>query len=262
MRRAAPVALVLAPLLAALGLAAAHADIARADRKSGAEFMSAETQAMQRDDTANPGMLSALDGEALWNEKAGAAGKACADCHQDATATMKGVSARYPAFDAGAGRVIDLQSRVNMCRQDQQKAKPLAFESRELLALTAFIGLQSRGMPIAPPDQPQVKAAQARGKALWEQRMGQLDFSCAQCHDQNWGRKLGSAPIPQAHAAGYPIYRLEWQSMGSLQRRLRNCMSGVRGEAFPFGAPEFVDLEAYLAARAEGMPVETPGVRP
>lgn len=92
--------------------------------------------------------------------------------------------------------------------------------------------------------------------------MGQLNFSCAQCHDDNWGKHLGSAPIPQAHANAYPIYRLEWQGMGSLQRRLRNCMSGVRAQAFPYGAQEFVELELYLAQRARGMPVETPGVRP
>jgi sulfur-oxidizing protein SoxA len=50
--------------------------------------------------------------------------------------------------------------------------------------------------------------------------------------------------------------------MGSLQRRLRNCMSGVRAQAFPYGAQEFVELELYLAERARGMAVETPGVRP
>ena len=52
---------------------------------------------MQTDDTANPGMLSVLDGEALWTAKAGLAGHACADCHGDARVTMKGVAARYPA---------------------------------------------------------------------------------------------------------------------------------------------------------------------
>ena len=92
--------------------------------------------------------------------------------------------------------------------------------------------------------------------------MGQLNFSCAQCHEDNWGKHLGSAPIPQAHANAYPIYRLEWQGMGSLQRRLRNCMSGMRALAFPYGAQEFIELELYLAQRARGMPVETPGVRP
>ena len=68
--------------------------------------------------------------------------------------------------------------------------------------------------------------------------------------------------IPQAHPTGYPIYRLEWQGMGTLERRLRNCITGIRAEPFPPGAAEWVELELYLAERARGMPLETPAVRP
>ena len=53
----------------------ARAEIAPADRHSGYGDMSRETRAMQDDDTANPGMLSVLDGEALWSHKAGAANR-------------------------------------------------------------------------------------------------------------------------------------------------------------------------------------------
>jgi sulfur-oxidizing protein SoxA len=88
------------------------------------------------------------------------------------------------------------------------------------------------------------------------------DFSCANCHDDNAGGRLGAAPIPQAHPTGYPIYRLEWQALGSLQRRLRNCLTGVRAEPFAYGSPDMTALEAYLASRAGGMEVETPAVRP
>jgi len=260
MKSAAPVGAL--ALIAALGAFAALAQIAEADRKSGSAFMSAETQQMQRDDGTNPGMLSALDGESLWKTKTGGAAKSCADCHGEAQTSMKGVAARYPAFNEASQTPIDLQGRINQCRQDQQKDTPLAPESSDLLALSAFIGLQSRGMPTAPPDDQRLTPFRERGRALWSQRMGQLNFSCAQCHEDNWGKHLGSAPIPQAHANAYPIYRLEWQGMGSLQRRLRNCMSGMRALAFPYGAQEFIELELYLAQRARGIPVETPGVRP
>jgi len=258
MRRAFAIA-----VLGALAcVAAVAAEIAPGDRKSGAEFMSPQTRAMQADDSANPGMLAALEGEALWAQKAGAANLACADCHKDAAASMKGVAARYPRFDEGANRPIDVQGQVNACRQTRQQAEPLRFESRELLALVTYVGLQSRGMPVAPPDDARLKPFLENGRALFHRRIGQLNFACAQCHDENWGRKLGSAPIPQAHANAYPIYRLEWQDMGSLQRRLRNCMNGVRAEPYSLGSLEFIELELYLAERAKGMPVETPGVRP
>src|SRR5207244_63931 len=118
-------------------------EIPLADRKSGYEFMGRETRAMQDDDTANPGMLSVLDGEALWNRKAGTENKSCADCHQNAIASMKGVAARYPAYSPARGRPVNLEQRINMCRTDQQKASPLALESKELLALSAHVARQS-----------------------------------------------------------------------------------------------------------------------
>ncbi|HEX8164538.1 MAG TPA: sulfur oxidation c-type cytochrome SoxA [Beijerinckiaceae bacterium] len=224
--------------------------------------MSRETQEMQRDDTANPGMLWVREGEALWNRKAGPSERACADCHGDAKVSMRGVAARYPAFDEEAGRPINLEQRINACRSERQGAKPLPYESQELLAVTAYVAHQSRGLRIAPPRDERLAPFRERGRALYETRQGQLNLSCALCHDDNSGRRLAAAPIPQAHPTGYPLYRLEWQGLGSLQRRLRNCLVGMRAEAYPYGAPEYVDLELYLAARAADMTIETPAVRP
>ena len=238
------------------------AEIPLADRKSGYEFMTRETRAMQDDDTTNPGMLSVLDGETLWGRKAGEANKACADCHGDAPASMKGVAARYPAFNAARNRPINLEQRINLCRTEQQKATPFNFESKEMLALSAFVGRQSRGMPIADPMNERSRPFIEAGRAMFFRRQGQINLSCAQCHDDNWGGKLAGVPIPQGHATGYPLYRLEWQAMGSLQRRLRNCLIGMRAEAFPLGADDYVDLEIFLMWRARGMPIETPAVRP
>jgi sulfur-oxidizing protein SoxA len=240
----------------------AAGEIAPADRRSGFDFMSAQTQAMQRDDTLNPGMLWTLDGAAQWNRKAGRADKSCADCHGDATTSMRGVAARYPAFDAQENGPVDLHGRINMCRLRHQQTDALPYESAPLLGLVAYVANQSRGLPIEPDPDERLAPYRARGKALFNTRLGQLNFSCAQCHDERWDGRLGSSPITQAHPTGYPIYRLEWQSLGSLQRRFRNCLTGVRAEPFPYGAPEYVELELYLMDRARGMPIETPAVRP
>ena len=239
-----------------------RAEIPQAERRSAYEDMSRDNKAMQDDDTANPAMLLVLDGEALWQTKAGRAGKSCADCHGDAQEKMKGVAARYPAFDTASGRPVNLEQRVNICREKQQNASPFAYESKELLALTAYLGLQSRGEPIAPPDDPRLTPFRDKGREFYNQRIGQLNLACVHCHDDNWGKSLAGAKVPQAHPTGYPIYRLEWQSVGSLQRRLRNCMIGMRAEPYAFGAAEHVDMELYLMWRARGMKVETPAVRP
>jgi sulfur-oxidizing protein SoxA len=245
-----------------LSTSALAAEIPLSEQKSGYDFMGRETRAMQDDDTTNPGMLWVLDGEALWGRKEGAVGKSCADCHGDARTSMKGVAARYPAFDAARARPIDLEQRINICRTERQNATPLPFESKDLLALAAYVGRQSHGMPIEIADDDRTKPFLQAGREMFYQRQGQLNLSCAQCHDDNWGQKLAGAPIPQGQPTGYPLYRLEWQALGSLQRRLRNCLFGMRTISYPFGAPEYVDLELYLMWRARGMKVETPAVRP
>jgi sulfur-oxidizing protein SoxA len=232
------------------------------ERRSGLLDMRPEAQAMQRDDSMNPGMLWVLDGEALWQRKPSTGAQACADCHGDAAASMRGVAARYPAWDEARNEPIDLAGRIMQCRESRQNAPSLTRESHDLLALSSFIAHQSRGLPIAPPEDAGMRATRAIGQSLYKTRLGQLDLSCAQCHDDLAGRRLAGSTIPQGHPTGYPIYRLEWQALGSLQRRLRGCMTGVRAEPFAYGSAEFIAIEAYLMERARGMALETPAIRP
>ena len=247
-------------------------------RHSGLDDMSPALQALQRDDSLNPALLWVQDGAVLWRSATGGAGKSCADCHGDPAKTLPGVAARYPAWstpvnagaganadataDPTAGQPLNLAGRINTCRQRHQQAAPLATEHADLLALTAYLGLQSRGLPVAPPTDARLTPLRAQGQALWGQRLGQLNLACSHCHDQRAGARLGGAAIPQGHATGYPSYRLEWQGLGSLQRRLRGCVVGVRAEPFAPDAPEWLALEAWLAQRAAGLLVETPAVRP
>jgi sulfur-oxidizing protein SoxA len=237
------------------------ADIPLGQRRSSYEQMSAETKAMQDEDTANPGMLWVLDGEALWRASVGPAGRACSGCHSEAAQSMKGVAARYPAYDAKRAAPVNLEARINICRTEQQRAPALALEGKDLLALTAYVARQSRGMAIESSDA-RLEPFIAAGRAIFERRQGQLNLACAHCHNDNWGQKLAGIVIPQGHPTGYPLYRLEWQTLGSLQRRLRNCLIGMRAESYAYGAPEYVALEAFLMWRARGMPMESPAVRP
>lgn len=260
--------MILARTAAAAALAWATASqpaLAQADaaRRSGLDTMGPALQAMQRDDSQNPGMLWVQDGATLWRTPAGAAAKACADCHGEARRSMAGVAARHPAWDAGAGRAFSLGQRIARCQAQQQLLAPGgAGADAALLALTAYVAHQSRGHPITPAPGPGMDALRAQGQALWQQRIGQLNLACMHCHDQRAGQRLGGSLIPQGHATGYPIYRLEWQGLGTLQRRLRGCVSGVRAEPWAPDAPEWLALEAWLMQRAAGMPIETPAVRP
>lgn len=249
------------PLWAALLLAALALAVGQAfaePRRSGFDDMSPSTQALQRDDTQNPAMLWVQDGEQRFQADC----QRCHDGKNPAHHNLRGAAARHPAWDAQSGKPLTLAGRINACRVRHVKAPALAPESDALLALESHVAMQSRGLPIAPDDHPALRPFTRQGEQLFKQRFGQLDFSCAQCHDDNAGRRLAGALIPQAHPTGYPIYRLEWQGLGSLQRRLRNCMSGVRAEPFAYGSDEFTVIELYLKQRAAGMAVETPAVRP
>jgi L-cysteine S-thiosulfotransferase len=232
------------------------------EKRSGYQDASPETRAMQDDDAENPGFLWVQQGEALWSQRPGGAEPSCADCHGAAPVAMRGVAARYPVFDARLERPVTLVQRIEQCRVERQSAAPLPPESEPLLGLTAYVGLQSRGMPMQVAIDGPARQFFDAGKALFITRQGQFNLSCSQCHDGLAGQHLGGSLIPQGHPNGYPEYRLEWQGMGSLDRRIRNCQLGVRAEPFAPGAPELANLELYLGWRANGLPVETPAVRP
>lgn len=234
--------------------------IPAAEIKSGKAFVSRETQAQQDDLTDNPGMLWVEQGAELWKAEAGSAGKSCASCH-GAPETMKGVATRYPVVDEKLGRLVNLEARIQNCVGQNQLAPVPPYESLELLALTALVAHQSRGMPMSVKIDGPAAPNFADGNRLFHEKQGHLDLSCAQCHVESWGKRLRTETLSQGYANGFPAYRLEWQTLGSSHRRLRACFQGVRAEPFAAGSPEFIALELYLAWRGEGLAIETPAVR-
>ena len=238
----------------------ASSDSPSKERQSSYEFMTLENKAMQDDPNLNPAMFWVMDGQSLWNLKSGQNNVACASCHGGSGKTMRGVATQFPKIING--KLQTLEGQINQCRVGRQKAPALAYESKDLLALTAFVAGQSKGLPITVHETSENKADLKQGRQWFNERMGQLNLSCAQCHEDRAGLKLGGSLIPQGHPTAYPIYRLEWQTLGSLQRRLRNCMSGVRAKQFEYGSPEMAQLELFLMWRSRGMSLESPGVRP
>ncbi|MBL8513733.1 MAG: sulfur oxidation c-type cytochrome SoxA [Betaproteobacteria bacterium] len=231
-------------------------------RKSGTHYLGESTKALQSSDAENPAMLWVQSGEALFNTQQGETNKSCVDCHSGKERSLKGVAASYPRFDNDAKRAVNLSMRINLCRVKHQRAASYAPESRELVSLETYVAHQSRGHAIAPWRDPRMSQAFINGERTFNTRIGQLDLSCADCHDKQAGKRLAGNVIPQAHPTAYPLYRLEWQAVGTLPRRIRNCMSGVRAEPFARGSTEMIELETYLMSRASGMMIETPGVRP
>jgi sulfur-oxidizing protein SoxA len=231
------------------------------NRRSGYTYLSEENQRLQNDEFANPGMLWVEQGRRLWQQTAGVAQVSCASCHKDASASMRGVRARYPRFDPRHNKLINLERRINRCKKEHQQATPYPYESEALLALTTFISFQSRGLPVAVSVDGPARSFFEAGREFFMRRRGQLDLACTHCHDQYAGQRLRGDIISQGQINGFPIYRHTWQTLGSAHRMFAWCNVSVRAEALPYDADEYVNLELYLAWRGRGLPVETPAVR-
>ena len=235
-------------------------DLPREDVRSGYTFLTPETQMLQDDTFANPGFLWVDQGQAAFHGTAGVT-QSCASCHTDETLTLSRAGAEHPKFDTTSKRLVNLEQRINLCRERYQNAAPLDYESEALLAMTAYVASLSRTAPINVEITPDIEATYAEGRDYFFTRRGQLNLSCSQCHDQNWGKKLRGDTISQGHGNGFPAYRLEWQTIGSLHRRFRDCDTGVRAEPYPYGSDTYVALELYLATRAQGLAAEAPAIR-
>ena len=229
--------------------------------RSGLHFSGKDVQALQTDEFGNPAQFWLSMGEQLWRQPSQANGKSCLSCHGEAITSMRGVAARYPSVDQRSGRLMNVEDRINQCTTQNQQRTALQPESDALLGLTLLVAQASKGLPLQVNITGAAKPHWQKGVALFNQRQGQLNLSCAQCHDQHFGQRLYVDPLSQGQPNGYPLYRLEWQKLGSLERRLRSCYSGIRAELPLWGAPEMRQLALYLMWRGEGLPLEVPAVR-
>lgn len=245
--------------LIAILIAACQAEAPIIDRpeplQSGSAFLTEETLTLQKDEFANPAMIWVERGAALFESEG------CVSCHKPGE-DWESAAARYPAVELQSGEVLNLEGRINMCRTERLNQSEWDYESEELLSVTTFITHQAKGQTISIDiDHPKMKSAIKRGQDYYFTRRGQMNFSCAMCHDDHWGTKLRGDTISQGHPDGFPAYRFEWQEVGSLHRRLADCDRGVRAEPHALGSQQYLDLEVYLAARAQGLEIETPAVR-
>ncbi|HMB13893.1 MAG TPA: sulfur oxidation c-type cytochrome SoxA [Roseovarius sp.] len=228
---------------------------------SGWHFRGTETRAMQADDFDNPGMIFVEDAMASWDTAEGDAGKSCASCHGDVEDSMEGVRAVYPKWNEDAGEVRTLEMQVNACRTENMEAEPLKYTGTEMTSMLALISSVSRGMPVNVATDGPVAEAWEAGKELYYTRTGQLELSCANCHEDNYGRMIRADHLSQGQINGFPVYRLKNTKLNSVHARFKGCVRDTRAETYKPGSPEFVALELYVASRGNGLSVEGPSVR-
>lgn len=240
--------------------APAHLDGALDEILSGWRFRSDSTQSMQKDDFDNPGMLAVEEAAEMWETAQGSEGKSCADCH-GAPEDMAGVKAVYPKYVESAGEVRTLQMQMNDCRENRMGAEPLKYDHADAVAMEALLASVSRGMPVNVAIDGPAAQMWEQGKEMYYTRTGQLEMSCANCHEDNYGNLIRADHLSQGQINGFPVYRLKNVKLNGVHSRFKGCVRDTRAHTYSPGSPEFVALELYVTSRGNGLSVEGPSVR-
>ncbi len=228
---------------------------------SGWIYRADETQELQMDDFDNPGMIFvdiALDD---WGTVEGTEGKSCATCHDNVEDSMVGVRAVYPKWNDEAEEVRTLAMQINSCRTERMGAEPLKITKGKMARMEALISVQSRGMPVNVAIDGPVQAMWEQGKEMYYARTGQLEMSCANCHEDSYGLHIRSDFLSQGQINGFPTYRLKNAKLNTTHARFKGCVRDTRAETYKPGSADFVALELYVASRGNGLSVEAPAVR-
>lgn len=240
---------------------AAHVADALSEVISGWHFRGVETRAMQADDFDNPGMIFVEQAMESWETAEGSEGKSCASCHGDAGESMAGVRAVYPKWNEEAGEVRTLEMQINDCRENRMGAEKWKYTGGDMVNMTALLASVSRGMPVNVAIDGPAQSTWEQGKELYYTRTGQLELSCANCHEDNYGNMIRADHLSQGQINGFPVYRLKNTKLNSVHARFKGCVRDTRAETYKPGSPEFVALELYVASRGNGLSVEGPSIR-
>jgi sulfur-oxidizing protein SoxA len=197
-------------------------------------------------------------GQSLWQGQ-------CKSCHGEIN-TLKRSAATFPRLGSDGKNLVNLEDQIVRC-QSRQNPTANTFESEEVLSLSTALHQAAKNEAIAVVAPTSTLASQQwqkrlkSGETLYQTRMGRMNLACMHCHDQKVGAQMRADTISQGHPTGFPIYRMSWQTMGTIDRRLRACYSGVQAAIPPAGSTDLRDLELYLKVRADGMPLDGPSIR-
>lgn len=228
--------------------------------QSSYDLLSDDLRQMQDDDFANPGMMTVDRGRELF-QKPGFNGQSCATCHGGGGEKLNSAQiAAYPIYDPADGPVT-LQSQINQCYADRQEELPMLYDADELIALETFVRYLARGEKVNVDVSGPMRTHYEAGKEIFYTRIGQRDMACVHCHQMYAGQRLRGQILNQAQINGFPIYRITDGTIMSLHEKYIGCYGTLRAMPYEPGSREYVNLEVYMTARGNGLPIETPGVR-
>jgi L-cysteine S-thiosulfotransferase len=237
-------------------------------------------RAMISDPMSNPAFLNVDRGEILWKTARGAKNVSLETCDLgEGPGKLEGAFAKLPRHFKDADKVMDLEQRLLWCMQKVQELDTKDVLTRRFSApgrqsdmedLTAYIANKSTGMKIAVKlDHPMEKETYAIGEAMFYQRGGQWDFSCATCHAED-GKRIRLQGLPNLAKAGktaqetmatWPTYRVSQSQMRTMQHRLWDCYRQMRWPQPDYLADGITALTLYLNKNAEGGELQVPSIK-
>ena len=267
-------ALTCAALLA--GVIAAAPAAAETD----AEKEIAKYREMISDPMSNPAFLNVDRGEALWKLARGTKNVSLEGCDLgEGAGKLEGAYAKLPRYFKDTDKVMDLEQRLHWCMQNLQGLDTKDVVARrfggpgrtsDMEDLVAFIANKSSGMKLAVPvDHPKEKQMYEVGEAMFFQRGGQWDFSCATCHAEE-GKRIRLQGLPNLSKPGkavqetmgsWPTYRVSQSQSRTMQHRMWDCYRQMRWPQPDYLADGITALTVYMNKNAEGATLQVPSIK-
>ena len=207
-----------------------------------------------------PYELNVDKGKSLFN-KPFKNGKTYASCFRNGGIAIK---QDFPYYDSATGKVITLESAINDCRSKNGE-EPLKWQKGDIADVSAYMAYTSRGNKtnVTVPADEGAQAAYKRGKAHFYAKRGQLNMSCADCHQWNAGNRIRADLLSPAlgHTTHFPVYRSKWGGLGTMHRRYGGCNKQVRAKPYKPQSDEYRTLEYFHTYMSNGLVMNGPGAR-
>jgi sulfur-oxidizing protein SoxA len=188
-------------------------------------------------------------------------GKTYASCFKNGG---KGIKQNYPYFDTASGKVKTLEQEINECRKKNGE-EALKWKKGKMADVSAYMAYTSRGNKtnIVIPSDPRAMAAYEKGKMGFYAKRGQLNMSCADCHQWNAGNRIRADILSPAlgHTSHFPVYRSKWGGLGTIHRRYGGCNKQVRSKPYKAQSDQYRNLEYFHTYMSNGLEQNGPGAR-
>ena len=226
----------------------------------------------------NPAELYEAAGEELWAKPAGPKSASLEKCDLGlGPGVVNGASAQLPRYFADTNRVQDLESRLMTCMTTLQGIPEAEMVNgtfgkgarKNIEAIVAYVVTQSKGMKInVSVNHPKEKEMLALGEKIFYLQGGTMDFSCASCHAVDNKRirmqDLPNLTVQKGAAEGWgnwPAYRVSSGTFWTMQQRLNDCYRQQRMPFPIYGSDVTIALSVFMANKANGGTVQTPGLK-